>query len=151
MNTFKAVKNEKSGFMKLLMVFVLSIFLLSCDEDDLKSLNGRWKLAHFYNTESGTVDKTPFIGHNSIVLTFSDDGKTGTISGDTSANPIIGIYELGQHNRITFTPFDILAREEWSKNVLIRFATADLVKVSENTLSISCNQGKEVLLFVKED
>ncbi len=137
--------------MKLLTIVVLSFFLLSCDEDDLKSLNGRWKLAHFYNTESGTVDKTPFSGQNSIVLTFSDDGRSGTISGDNPANPVIGAYELGQHNRITFTPFDILARDEWSKNVLVRFATADLVKVSENTLSISCNRGKEVLLFVKEE
>jgi len=137
--------------MRLLIVGLLSVALLSCDEEDFKSLNGRWKLAHFYNAESGTVDKSPFVDNSSIVLTFSDDGRSGTISSANSSNPIIGIYELGQHNRITFTPFDILAREEWSKNVLIRFATADLVKVSENTLSISCNRGKEVLLFVKDE
>jgi hypothetical protein len=139
------------GIMKYLAAIALTLLLFSCDEDDFKSLNGRWKLAHFYNTESGTVDKTAFVGHGTIILTFSDDGKAGTISGDNPSNPIIGIYELGQHNRITFTPMDLMASEEWKKDILLRFATADLVKVSDNTLSISCNRGTEVLLFVREN
>lgn len=137
--------------MKYLFVVVLAVALFSCDEDDFKSLNGRWKLAHFYNAESGTVDKMAFNGQGTIVLTFSDDGKTGTISRDNPSQPVIGIYELGQHNRITFTPLDLMENEEWRKDILIRFATADLVKVAENTLSISCNRGKEVLLFVREN
>jgi hypothetical protein len=137
--------------MKCLVVVLIACFVLGCDEEDFKSLNGRWKLAHFYNTETGTSEKTPFIGNNSIILTFSDDGRSGTVSGTDMENSIIGMYELGQHNRITFTPFDVLAREEWSKNILIRFATADVAKVSDKTLSITCNGGKEVLLFVKEE
>ena len=137
--------------MKRLIVVLFCFFLLSCDEDDFKSLNGRWRLAHFYNTETGNSDKATLVGGNSIILTFSDDGRSGTISGEDVSNPIIGIYELGQHSRITFTPFDVLAQEEWRKNILLRFATADFVKVSENTLSITCNRGKEVFLFVKDE
>jgi hypothetical protein len=137
--------------MKRLVVVLIAWLVLGCDEEDFKSLNGRWKLAHFYNTETGTPERTPFTGNNSIILTFSDDGRSGTVSGTDLANSIIGMYELGQHNRITFTPFDVLAREEWSKNILIRFATADFAKVSDKTLSITCNGGKEVLLFVKEE
>ncbi|HEX5171532.1 MAG TPA: hypothetical protein VFW11_20280 [Cyclobacteriaceae bacterium] len=136
--------------MKRLFLILLSLLVLACNEDDFKSLNGRWKLAHFYNLETGISDKSSFAG-NSIILTFSDDGRSGTISGNDITNPVIGVYELGQHSRITFTPFDILARDEWSKNILIQFATADFVKVSDNTLSITCNRGKEVLLFVKDE
>ena len=136
--------------MKRLIVVLFCFLLFSCDEDDFKSLNGRWRLAHFYNTETGNSDNT-LVGSNSIILTFSDDGRSGTISGEDVSNPVIGIYELGQHSRITFTPFDVLAQEEWRKNILLRFATADFVKVSENTLSITCNRGKEVFLFVKDE
>jgi hypothetical protein len=61
------------------------------------------------------------------------------------------MYELGQHNRITFTPFDIMAKEEWNKDILMRFATADFVKISDSTLNISCNKGKDVFLFIREN
>lgn len=150
MNIFKAVE---SSFMMRLFIVVLSIFLFSCDEEDFKTLNGRWKLAHFYNVESGTVDQSTFLNKQSIILTFSDDGRAGTISGEGEepTSDILGMYELGQHNRIIFTPFDVLAREEWSKNLLIRFATADFVKISDSTLSITCNSGKDVFLFVREN
>jgi len=139
--------------MMRLFIVVLSILIISCDEEDFKSLNGRWKLAHFYDVESGTVDQSIFPNKQSIVLTFSDDGRAGTISGNDqdAVNSIIGMYELGQHNRITFTPFDVLAKEEWNKKLLMRFATADLVKISDSTLSITCNKGKEVFLFVREN
>lgn len=137
--------------MKRLIVVLICLVLLSCDEDDFKSLNGRWRLAHFYNTETGNSEKTALVGSNAVILTFSDDGRSGTISGGDISNSVIGIYELGQHSRITFTPFDVLAQEEWRKNILLRFATADFVKVSENTLSITCNRGKEVFLFVKDE
>jgi len=139
--------------MMRLFIVVLSILIISCDEEDFKSLNGRWKLAHFYDVETGTADQSIFPNKQSIVLTFSDDGRAGTISGDDqdAVNSIIGMYELGQHNRITFTPFDVLAKEEWNKKILMRFATADFVKISDSTLSITCNRGKEVFLFVREN
>jgi hypothetical protein len=136
-----------------LFIVGVSVLIISCDDEDFKSLNGRWKLAHFYNVESGTVDQSIFLNKQSIILTFSDDGRAGTISRDSedAVNSINGMYELGQHNRITFTPIDILAKEAWNKDVLMRFATADFVKISDNTLNITCNKGKDVFLFVREN
>lgn len=139
--------------MKKLIVlacFVLS--LSSCDEETL-SLNGKWKLAHHYDAQNGTVDRKLVDEGRSVVLTFSGDGHAGTIHSDSVRGPMLGIYEIGARNRFTFTSLanPLATDDEWSAALLRSISNADFVKISDNSLNISCNQGREILLFVREN
>lgn len=133
----------------LLAFFALS--LASCDEESVY-LNGRWKLAHHYDAQTGTVDQKLVEEGRSIILTFSDDGRAGTIHTDSVQGPMLGMYEIGARNRFTFTSFgNSFVSDAWSTALLNSISHADFVKLSDNSLNISCNQGREVLLFVREN
>lgn len=135
---------------KLWIAFAV-ILWVSCDEETL-SLNGRWKLAHYYNTQTGAVDGRLVQVERPIVLTFSGDGRAGAIHTDSLGGPMLGIYEIGNRNRFTFTSFGgHFSRDEWSTMLLQSINNADFVKISDNSLNISCNQGREVLLFVRDN
>lgn len=133
----------------VLLVLVV-VFLASCDEKEIRTLNGKWKLVHHYNVETGSVEWVP-VTEKSFVFTFSDDGKLGTISGDSLSNDIIGMYELGPHHKISVTPLTVGKAAPRGDTVIDRITSAHYVKVSPNTLNISCNQGRDVLLFVREN
>lgn len=134
----------------LLIAFAILVWA-SCDEETL-SLNGRWKLAHYYNAQTGTVDGRMVQVERPIVLTFSGDGRAGTIHTDSIGGPMLGIYEIGNRSRFTFTSLGSpYSRDEWSTMLLQSIANADFVKISDNSLNISCNQGREVLLFVRDN
>ena len=89
---------------KLLIAFVVVLLWASCDEETL-SLNGRWKLAHYYNAQTGVVDGKLIQVEHPIVLTFSGDGRAGAIHTDSIGGPMLGIYEIGNRHRFTFTSF----------------------------------------------
>lgn len=136
--------------IKLLIAFA-AVLWASCDEETL-SLNGRWKLAHYYNAQTGTVDGKFVEVERPIVLTFSGDGHAGAIHTDSLGGPMLGIYEIGNRNRFTFTSFgNLFADDEWNAMLLQSISNADFVKISDNSLNISCNQGREVLLFVRDN
>ena len=136
---------------KIVVLALFAISLTSCDEETL-SLNGKWKLAHHYDAQSGTVDRKLVEEGRSIVLTFSGDSHAGTIHSDSVQGPMLGIYEIGARNRFTFTSLgNNVAADRWSAALLRSISQADFVKISDNSLNISCNQGREVLLFVREN
>jgi len=137
--------------MKKLLIAFAIVLWASCDEETL-SLNGRWKIAHYYNTQTGAVDGKLMQVQHPIVLTFSGDGRAGAIHTDSLGGPMLGIYEIGARNRFTFTSFgNLYAHDEWSTMLLQSISNADFVKISDNSLNISCNQGREVLLFVRDN
>ena len=137
---------------KLVVLALLVLSLSSCDEETL-SLNGKWKLAHHYDAQNGTVDRRLVEAGRSIVLTFSGDGHAGTIHSDSLQGQMLGIYEIGARNRFTFTALgsSFATTDEWSSTLLRSISQADFVKISDNSLNISCNQGREILLFVREN
>lgn len=136
---------------KLLIAFVVVLLWASCDEETL-SLNGRWKLAHYYNAQTGVVDGKLIQVEHPIVLTFSGDGRAGAIHTDSIGGPMLGIYEIGNRNRFTFTSFgNLYVHDEWNTMLLQSIANADFVKISDHSLNISCDQGREVLLFVRDN
>lgn len=136
---------------KLVVAFFAILLWTSCDEETL-SLNGRWKLAHYYNTQTGAVDGKLVQVERPIVLTFSGDGRAGAIHTDSLGGPMLGIYEIGNRSRFTFTSFgNLYVHDEWSSMLLQSISNADFVKISDNSLNISCNQGREILLFVRDN
>lgn len=139
--------------MKKLVVLAFLVFSLSCCDEETLSLNGKWKLAHHYDAQNGTVDRKLVDEGRSIVLTFSGDGHAGTIHSDSVHGPMLGIYEIGARNRFTFTSLAsaLGPDDEWSAALLNSISKADFVKISDNSLNISCNQGREILLFVREN
>lgn len=148
---FYRLPEEITAMVKTVMVALLTLSLVSCDEESL-SLNGKWKLAHYYDTQSGTVDRTLVEEGRSIVLTFSQDSHAGTIHSDSVSGRMLGIYEIGARNRFTFTSLgNAVPADAWSAALLLSISQADFVKISDNSLNISCNKGREVLLFVREN
>lgn len=136
---------------KIVLLALFAVSLPSCDEETLY-LNGKWKLAHHYDAQTGAVDRILIEEGRSIVLTFSGDGRAGTIHTDSIQGPMLGIYEIGARNQFTFTYIpSTLVTDEWSTTLLHSISQADFVKISDNSLNISCNQGREVLLFVREN
>lgn len=134
-----------------LLIALAAVLWVSCDEETL-SLNGKWKLAHYYNAQTGAVDGRLVEVERPIVLTFSGDGRAGAIHTDSLGGPMLGVYEIGNRNRFTFTSFgNAFVHDEWSAMLLQSIAHADFVKIADNSLNISCNQGREVLLFVREN
>lgn len=138
--------------IKVFAAFGFILIIASCDEEALATLSGKWRLAHYFTVQPGAQGNAALSPGGSIVLTFSDDGRTGTIAEDTAMGQIMGIYEIGPRNRFSFTSFpENLSSNEWSSAVLSRISRADFVKISESTLSISCDEGREVLLFVRDN
>src|SRR5690606_4354749 len=137
--------------VKIVLLALIALSLVSCDEESL-SLNGKWKLAHRYDAQSGTVDRKLVAEGRSSGLTFSGDSHAGTIHSDSLQGPMLGIYEIGARNRFTFTSLaNPVPADEWSAALVLSISQADFVKISDNSLNISCNQGREVLLFVREN
>jgi hypothetical protein len=141
--------------MALKWIFLMSALVClvaSCDEETLATLNGKWKLAHYYNDQAATTDANLLSSGGSIVLSFSDDGKVGTIMADSIQGQVMGIYEIGLRNRFSFRTLENdFQGNNWSRALLDRISRADFVKISANTLSISCDEGREVLLFVRDN
>jgi hypothetical protein len=136
---------------KIVVLIILASLIASCEEETV-SLNGKWKLAHYYNVQTGMADRQFLSEGRSIVLTFSDDGRAGTITSDSVRGPVMGIYEIGPRNSFTFTSLgNTFTADEWNTAILNRISQADFVKISRNSLNITCNEGREVLLFVRDN
>src|SRR5690606_37298239 len=122
--------------MKQLLIAFAIVLWASCDEETL-SLNGRWKLAHYYNTQTGAVDGKLMQVQHPIVLTFSGDGRAGAIHTDSLGGPMLGIYEIGARNRFTSPSFgNLYAHAEWSTTPLHSISNADVVKRPDTPLTI---------------
>jgi hypothetical protein len=84
---------------------------------EIGSLAGTWRLDYFENTATGAVDADPEISGKSVVFSFSDDQKNGTISGHTFVNTISGAYTLGANCTFKITSFggSKVGEPEWSR------------------------------------
>lgn len=144
---------RKHPFMRIFIVLLfVATAVGACDEEQLQTLSGKWKLAHFYNAETGTSTPSLTPADGNLVLTFSDDGRMGTITRDSLRGPLVGLYEIGPHKRFNVVSVDNpINPEAWNAALFSRISNADFVKISSNTLNISCNQGREILLFVREN
>jgi len=86
------------------------------------------------------------------VLTFTDDGKAGTIEGHTVTNAVFGSYELGPHRTVKILSFGgtKVGEPQWGARVWTGLNTATSYKNAQQTMSIFFNEDNEVFLFTRK-
>ncbi len=63
-------------------------------------MNGTWELEAYHDSATGTVERNSSKQYRTIELTFTDDGKKGSIQGHTLSNSVEGEYKLTGKNGI---------------------------------------------------
>lgn len=122
---------------------------------EIASLAGTWRLDYFENTATGAVDTDPEISGKSVVFSFSDDKKSGTISGHTFVNTIQGTYTLGGSCTFKITSFGgtKVGEPEWSGKAWLPSDSArgkGSYHVQSDKLILKFDQNPEQLVFKKD-
>ena len=131
---------------------ILAMLLVSCDEDEVNTLSGEWKLTHTYNLQTNKIEAEPAGAGMPVILNFSDDGKSGNIKGHTTINPVQAQYQLGPKKQIAILSLSGSEFTEsiWGEVIWSRMPNANRYKVADNVLYIYCHKNQEVLLFSKQ-
>lgn len=122
---------------------------------EVASIAGAWRLDYFQNTTTGVIDKDPGISGKSVVFTFSDDQKNGTIAGHTFVNTVTGVYTLGPNCTFKITSFggSKVAEPEWSSKAWLPSDSTGgkgNYHAQSDKLILKFDQNPEQLVFKKE-
>ncbi|OJV18572.1 MAG: hypothetical protein BGO21_23865 [Dyadobacter sp. 50-39] len=122
---------------------------------EIASLSGTWRLDYFQNTATGAIDTDPEISGKSVVFTFSDDQKKGTISGNTFVNTVSGAYTLGGNCTFKITSFggSKVGEPEWSRKAWLPSDSTGgkgSYHIQSNKLILKFDQNPEQLVFKKD-
>jgi len=121
---------------------------------EIASLKGTWRLDYFQNTATGAVDRDPEISGKSVVFTFSDDQKSGTIAGHTFVNTVSGAYTLGPDCTFKIISFggSKVGEPEWSRKAWLPSDSTGKgnYHVQSEKLVLRFDQNPEQLVFKKE-
>jgi hypothetical protein len=122
---------------------------------EIGSLAGTWRLDYFENTATGRVDADPEISGKSVVFSFSDDQKNGTISGHTFVNTISGAYTLGANCTFKITSFggSKVGEPEWSRKAWFPSDSTGgkgSYHITSDKLILKFDQNPEQLIFKKD-
>lgn len=83
-----------------LLAALVALLFSGCSKETAPTITGTWKLIKYHDHATGITETEPKNLSNSIALTFTDDGTTGSISGHTVTNSVYGRYELTGGNEI---------------------------------------------------
>jgi hypothetical protein len=127
--------------------------VLACSQ--IGSFEGTWRLDYFQNTVTGAVDTDPEINGKSVVFTFSDDKKNGTITGHTFVNTISGAYTLGEGCTFKITSFggSKVGEPEWSRKAWLASDSTGgkgSYQVLSDKLILKFDKNPEQLVFKKD-
>ncbi len=92
-------------------IFLSVLFLSSCEEVPKETLSGTWHLIKYKNLIGGATGFEPKIGTDTaqidrpIIITFSDDGFTGSFTAQTVHHELSGDYEIAEDDRLTIENF----------------------------------------------
>ncbi|GGN08475.1 hypothetical protein GCM10010967_50170 [Dyadobacter beijingensis] len=118
------------------------------------SLDGTWKLEQFQNISTGTSDPDPNVEGKSVIYTFDDDQREGSITGHTFVNTVMGSYTLGAGCTIKVNGFggSKVGEPEWSRKAWFPSDSAALgnYSVVKDKLVIRFGQSPEQLVFKKQ-
>lgn len=122
---------------------------------EIASLSGTWRLDYFLNTVTNATDKDPGISGKSVVFTFSDDQKSGTIAGHTFVNTVSGAYTLGPNCTFKITSFggSKVGEPEWSRKAWLpsdSTGSKGSYHVQSDKLILKFDQNPEQLVFKKD-
>jgi hypothetical protein len=145
------------------VLFILTAFQCENGKDccamppcsEIGSLAGTWRLDYFENTTTGAVDTDPEINGKSVVFSFSDDKKNGTIAGHTFVNTISGAYTLGANCTFKITSFggSKVGEPEWSRKAWLPSDSTGATgsyQVQSDKLILKFDQNPEQLVFKKD-
>jgi len=138
--------------MKFILIFAMTFFACSKEDNTNSILNGKWKLIKYHNLSSGMSDSEPTNILRSIIIDFSDNGTKGIMNGITVTNSVSGDYELLKDNKMKTVSFS--TTEVVEPNWGIRFGNAirstSSYEVQTNKLFIYFNADTEKMEFEKQ-
>ena len=122
---------------------------------EVASLAGTWRLDYFQNTATSAIDKDPGISGKSVVFTFSDDQKNGTIAGHTFVKTVTGAYTLGPNCTFKISSFggSKVGEPEWSGKAWLpsdSTGSKGSYHVQSDKLILKFDQNPERLVFKKD-
>ena len=85
--------------------FALCMLSMSSCAKDATSLNGIWKLMSYEDFASGKIETEAADVKRSVVITFQDDGKDGTMKGHTVSNRVTGDYRIPEPGKLDVLSF----------------------------------------------
>jgi hypothetical protein len=148
----------------LIWFIVLALTAFQCENgkdccafplcSEIASLKGTWRLDYFENIATGAVDADPEVSGKSVVFTFSDDKKNGTIAGNTFVNTISGTYTLGENCTFRITGFggSKVGEPEWSRKAWLPSDSTGgkgTYQVTSDKLILKFDRNPEQLVFKK--
>lgn len=123
-----------------------------CTESE--TLDGTWRLEQFQDLSSGKTDPDPDVDGKSVVYTFDDDRKEGTISGHTFVNTVMGTYTLSGGCTIQIKSFggSKVGEPEWSRKAWFPSdsAVSGNYSITKDKLVIRFGKNPEQFVFRKQ-
>ena len=120
---------------------------------DRASISGRWRLTHYHDIATNTKISEPPEISRSIVLDFIDKGDSGTFSGHTITNKVLGTYVLGVNQKITVLKFGGTKAGEshnWGHDFWTAIRASNSYKASNSRLFIYYDNSARMLEFVSD-
>lgn len=117
---------------------------------DVPSWEGSWQLIGFRKVSTGNLEGDPGVEGKSVVFTFSDNRKEGTIKGHTFVNTISGTYQFDGDCRYTIKEFGgtKVGEPGWSSKAWLTVSTGNYERIKDQ-LIIYRNKGAEAMIFKK--
>lgn len=118
------------------------------------TLNGKWKLICFQDLETNIQNCKPIDDPTRfITLTFSDNGQTGTMIGNTTINKVTGDYKLLEDNKIKVERFGGTKINEigWGSNFWTTIYQSTSYNYSFDTLIIYYDSDSKAMKFINAD
>jgi hypothetical protein len=145
--------------------FILSIsFLLAfqCSRRDCcgmppcsesHTLQGSWQFTGYRNEANGDFEGNPGVDGQSVIYTFTDNGKEGKIEGKTFSNTVSGTYTLEDFCTYKIKEFGgtKVGEPEWSSRAWLVSGTSERYQRVNNQLVLYRNNGTVAMIFKKVD
>ncbi len=138
---------------RLVFLFLtISILFTSCEKVDKESLSGKWKVTKYKYLLTNSAGHENKNLERSIILTFEDDGESGTVSGHTVTNDFTASYTI-DGNQISFNGMEGKETEEpaWGNKFWVAMALTHRFERSRKKLILTHSDGLEQVILKRED
>ena len=154
---------KKSTFLSISSICLILLTAFQCEQKGIvypesactatTTLQGTWRLEAFQTLVTGALDPDPAPQERGVVFTFSEENKSGKITGHTGTNTIFGSYQRGDSCRLESVSFGgtkVGEPNPWSAKVWTAMNSAEVFGQANNQLFIYFNNRSERMIFRKE-
>lgn len=137
-------------------IVMLLVTMAACKKDNpatpANTIDGTWKLTKYFDITNGTVQAEPSTISRSIIMTFSSNGNTVSVSGQTVMNTVYGAYELSDNNKMATVGFggSKVAEPDWGFRFWDAMNATSSYKIEKGKLYIYFNADSHKMEFERK-